>query len=139
MIRRATVEDLELILELGKAFFDASPYGGNIEFDPVAVEGLVLNVLDNGVIFLSDRGIIAGVLNPLYFNPLVQFATEIAWYAEDGQGEALKQAFETWAKEQGAAVISFSIMNTAHMATLAKRLEEDGYAPLEVAYVKGVA
>lgn len=138
MIRQATHEDIDHILKLSRAFFEASPYAGSIPFDGLAVENLIINVLDNGIIFLSERGMIAGVLNPLYFNPLVKFATEIAWYCEDGQGEALKQAFENWARENKAAVCQFSIMNTPQMALLAKRLEDDNYAPLEVAYVKGI-
>lgn len=136
-IRKASEEDVEHILEMALKFFHASPYRG-VDFDFDAVRNLIKVVMANGCVLCTDRGFIAGTLTPLYFAPTEVVATELAWWSEgpEGEGSALRDAFEDWALEQGAGAVQMSTLNTPLAPSLARHLTDNGYAPVEVAYMK---
>lgn len=137
MTRRATEDDVEFILNHAEAFHASSPYG-IIPFDRVAVEGLIRGLLIGGVIFVNDGGFLAAQVVPLMFNPRYKISNEIAWWCPDGDGQELRRAYEDWAKEEGAFVIQFSILNNERSQYMAKMLNDLDYRAIEIAYVKGV-
>lgn len=135
--RLATVEDVPRILEMAKDFFSYSVYSG-VEYDEEAVRVLVEHLLEDGCVFVSERGFIAGALVPLLFAPQFLIAQEIAWWAPAGGGRELRTMFEDWAEAMGARVVQMSTLSNANAAKLASNLSENGYVPVEIQYLKAI-
>jgi hypothetical protein len=135
VIRRATHEDVVRIVEFGAAFHAYSPYK-DIEFDAGAFGAFCGRMIEAGVILLSDTGMIAGLLNPLYFNPAVVMAAELLWWAPEGGGRELREAFEAWAAEAGAQGVQFSSLVDDRAERVRLNFERAGYAPIETAFLK---
>lgn len=92
-------------------------------------------IIEHGAIFLSDDGMIGGVLNPLYFNPAYVTAAELFWWA-GRDGTALRLAFEEWGREQGVVGMSFSGIADEHAPAIARVFRRAGYLPIETAFFK---
>lgn len=118
-------------------FVAASPYN-SVTPNLAHLEGLFHHLVEDPdkCIFVTEGGFICGLLSPLFFAPEVVIATELAWWAEDGTGEALKSSFEDWAKHMGVSAAQFSTLNNQFAPQMAARLTEDGYTPVEVGYMK---
>lgn len=69
------------------------------------VAGLVAS--DDGAVWITDGGFIAGVIEPTIISP-APVAKEMGWYSRDRSGLLLLRAFEGWARMRGAALIQLS-------------------------------
>lgn len=134
MIRPATLEDLPEVLRLAAEFHAFSPYR-DYPFDADAFAGFAGRLIEGGVIFLSEDGMIGGLLNPLYFNPAVVMAAELFWFARK-EGRQLREAFEGWARERGAVGVQASSLCDGQADKIRRNYERAGYAPMETAYLK---
>lgn len=114
-----------------------SPYSG-LHFNEAAVRQLFHKVLADGCIVVNEGGFIAGVLTPLMFAPDVFVATELVWWAPDSNGTELREWFEGWAAEVGASAVHMSALNNQHASRLTAHLDQNGYTPIEVAYLKAI-
>ena len=139
-VREATYADLPRLVQLGHQFWKHSPYEGIADFNEESLlsYGAALIEEDRSVIFTNGRGMIGGTLMPLYFGQTL-VAQEIFWYAQEG-GKELLDAFEQWAKDQGAsqvAVSSFAGETRMHklIETLYKRRK---YKATETQYLKEI-
>lgn len=110
MVRRATSADIELVASLGHKFIHAAGMPPASMAECVTFCERLLAAPEAGV-FVSERGVIAGVLAPLYYRPEHKQAVELFWWAEDRQGKALLTAFEAWAIEAGADDINMSTLD----------------------------
>jgi GNAT superfamily N-acetyltransferase len=138
MIRRATMQDIELVARLGHAFIseaDEMPDATLVECVEFAAR---LLSSETGCAFVSEKGegIIAGVIAPLYYKPSYKLAAELFWRANDGTGLQLLSAFEGWAWSQGANDVRLSTLAEFSDPLTAKLLKRRGYAPYEHHYVK---
>lgn len=133
-IRRATADDLDEIVELGAAFHVYGPYAF-VPMDRDAFHAFCRALIETGVIFLSEEGMLGGLMNPLYFNPSVTMGAELFWWAPKG-GRALRIAFEEWAKDQGGIGVQFSCLEDEHVTIARKLFERAGYRATEVGHVK---
>lgn len=134
MIRRATGKDLATAVRFAKEFHAESVHS----WIPVRDEDLVpwmSSLIENGAVFLSEHGIIGGVMAPLYFNAAFMMAVELFWWAPQ-EGRALREAYEAWAKEQGASVIQFSGQRNDRSETVEKLFRRAGYEPVETGFMK---
>lgn len=122
------------MVELGAAFHAYSPYR-DIPFSPEGFRASAERLIEAGAIFLSDDGMLGGLLVPLYFNPSVVMGAELFWWAGK-TGKPLREAFETWAKEQGAQGVQFSGLTDQRAETIRKVFERAGYAAAETAFFK---
>lgn len=136
-IRRATVEDMPRILELGAEFLAVGPYAW-VPLDLDAFAGFAAAMIERGVIILADDGMIGGCLSPFYFNPSVVMAAELFWYSPK-HGRELRAALEEWAKEQGCVALTCSGLANEREATIRRLYERAGYTATEVAFVKRFA
>lgn len=148
MIRQATVKDVDDLIEMGKRFLDYSAFSGltKVEDDDLA-RGLC-SVLDNGVIFVAEKegkiiGGICGMMSKFWFAPRTNVAAELAWWVdEEHRGSmssiALLKAFEKWAKQNGAQVISMSDLRIDEDYPAAPLFTRLGYSVAERSHVKGV-
>lgn len=135
MIRRATTDDLPEILALGAEFLAYSPHRW-IPLDAEAFAAFATQLIEGaGAIFLSEDGFIGGALAPCYFNPAYAFAAELFWFARK-DGRALREAFETWAREAGADAVTCSGLADDHEKAIRRVYARAGYEPSEVAFMK---
>lgn len=134
LIRLATADDLDRIGELGAAFHAYSPYR-DILWDADGFRAFAGKLIEAGAIFLSDDGMIGGCLVPLYFNPAVVMGAELFWWAGK-TGRGLREAFEQWAREQGAQGVQFSGLTDQRSETIHKVFQRAGYQAAETAFFK---
>lgn len=134
MIRRAGPQDLSAAVAFAKEFHAESVHSW-IPVDDEALTAWMAGLIDGGAVFLSERGIIGGVVMPMYFNPAVKIAAELFWWAPL-EGRALREAYEAWAAEQGASIIQFSGQRNDRSETIEKLFRRAGYDPVETGFMK---
>ena len=100
--RRATVDDLRHLLEMAQVEHAGSRFA-HIPFDYVHAEKSFRHFIDglSSVVFVSDGGFIGGMVQPMVFSRLWN-AYELAWFAQDGSGMELLNAFTKWAHQMRA-------------------------------------
>lgn len=101
-IRVGTEKDIPQVVSMSERLHRVSPYKG-LPFSPKKVERLSYELLDTGVILLSDDGMLAGRLIEPHFSA-VKLATELFWWSFNQNPTrklkeelALHDAFEYWA------------------------------------------
>lgn len=133
-VKRATLDDLDTAVGFAKEFHAESVHAW-IPVDDQALTSWMAGLIETGAVFLSERGIIGGVIVPLYFNPAYKIAAELFWWAPK-DGRALKKAYAAWEKEQGAAISQFSGQRNDRSDTIEKLFVRDGYTPVETGFMK---
>lgn len=130
MIRKATRNDVPDLVKLGRSFVLAI---GEEPHD-ASLANYMRGLIDHGVVFRSDKGMIGGIIVSPPWNKRRLLAQEMFWWAEDGQGLALMRAFEAWAEEQGIARrdVVFSAIGPEGRAD--KIIKRRGYAQVERSY-----
>lgn len=126
--------DFPMMVELGAKFHAASDDGG--EFCPETFTGFLELLLTEGCIFVSERGMIGGYAWPSPWAKDFLIAMEAFWWAEDGQGRALADAYEAWAKEAGAGSTRMGFIEATQPDRVERILRERGYKTLETIMVK---
>lgn len=91
------------------------------------VAGLIAS--DDGAVWVTDGGFIAGVIEPTIISP-ARVAKEMGWYSRDRSGLLLLRAFEDWARMRGATLIQLST------GAEGLDLSRFGYRIAEMAWVK---
>jgi len=135
LIRQATPDDLDRIIELGGQFLAASPYA-DLGYDRPAFGEFAIRMMEGpGAIFLSDEGFIGGLLNGLYFNPSIVMGVELFWWAKT-EGKALRNAFEAWCANNGASGMQSTGLANEREATIRKVYERAGYRACEIGFIK---
>lgn len=135
MIRLATEADIPRIVEMGRTFYRVA--WRNAAYDPEATATMLRAMIGGaGAVFVSERGMIGGLLAPVWCAPTLLHAVELFWWSRDGQGEALLEAFEDWAREAGAEEVRMSNVCGLRGEAVARKLEARGYAPCETSFRK---
>lgn len=132
MIRPATESDIPALVAMGQKFSEAA----GTPFDKGDVAEFVSALIgsENGAVFVTDGGMIGGVLSPAYSCKSWLMAVELFWWAEDRQGIRLLKAFEEWAASRGASEIRMTTL--AAIDGPQKIMARRGYAPIEISYQK---
>ena len=138
MIRPATQDDIPRLMAIAVEFWALSPLSEFVEMDEIAVCGTIERAIDGGSCFVGDKGVIMGFMAPMWAAPQHQIAVELAWYGA-GEGEALLEAFETWAKNSGAVGVQMSTVGAAHDDKIEAKLTTAGYRVAERGFFKRVA
>lgn len=148
MVRRATVMDIDVLIEMGRGFLAYSAYGQSVPFDQDQMARGLCAVLDAGVIFVAEKdgeiiGGIAGCMSALWFSPSTKIATEMAWWMKPehrGSKLAIKllREFERWGKERGASHVVMSDLVIEGGTPAGQLFEKLGYVLVERSHVKGV-
>lgn len=137
------------VVELGRNFFNASPYS-SLTFSEEATENflhLCLSRPEENICILSVEddeavGALVGSVSRLPFSDDL-VAAEIAWwmepaYRKGGQGLELKKAYEYWAEKMGAKKISMALLSGPYEKGLDRFYRNSGYHKAETAYVKDI-
>lgn len=113
MIRKATQDDLRVIVEMSAKFYPYTSYWtqSQIPFDPNHVAVVASNLIDNGVMHIAEvernvAGMIGVIFVPFLFNPEYLTAGEIIWWVEpeywnQGIGEELLLSVEEPCRDAG--------------------------------------
>lgn len=134
MIRRADLADAGTAVHFAREFHAESVHAA-IPIDVEALTAFMERLITGGAVFLSDHGIIGGLIVPAYFNPAHLIATELFWWAPV-DGQALRAAFEGWAADQGAKTIAFTGQRNDRAATIEKMFRRAGYVPVETSFIR---
>ena len=132
-IRAATPADIPRIINMIEALTQA--VNGPQAVDRLRAGETLAGLMqsDTGLVLVSDRGFIAGVIMQTVISP-EPVAAELGWYAPDGSGQALLDAFEAWAVERGARLVKLSCAGGKVQALLERR----GYRMAEVQMVRAI-
>lgn len=137
MIRAATLSDVPKLVQLAQVEHAASRFRERRFDKQVAtanMEQAVTGMLSR--VFISPMGFIAGILQPCLFNRYFT-AYELCWYAEDGAGMRLLNAFCEWAKSMRATEVVLSnyagIKDAGRFGRVMKR---SGFNALGSSYTK---
>ena len=122
------------MVELGAKFHAVSDDGG--EFCAATFTGFLKLLLAEGCIFVSERGMIGGYAWPSPWAKDFLIAMEAFWWAEDGQGRALADAYEAWAEAVGAGSTRMGYIEATQPDRVEKILIKRGYRTLETIMVK---
>ena len=136
MIRPATYDDIPAMLVMGRAFAEDAGVVARVGWDDASVADTLETLIDNddGIVLVSEQGMIGGIVAPHPFNHSVRVFSELFWRAEDGQGRALLNEAEKIARQRGANVSAMVAMDGMERTRkLYKRL---GYAYCEAQFMK---
>lgn len=135
MIRAATEEDLPDLVRLGARFHAGADLGG--VFAPATFWDFCAHLIgsDDGVVFVSEMGMLGGLIGPVPWDTTYKVANEAFWWSEDGQGRALVGAYEEWAKER-ADEVRMSLLFNKRPLPVARMLGSMGYMAAEESMVK---
>ena len=141
MIRRATVEDIPRLVEMGQRFIAETKYRDLLVGDPERIYAIIIDLLSapRGLVLVSEKdGALTGMIGLLVYNhPFSGLLTacEIVWWVEPEarsgrDGIRLLRAAEAWALEHGATHAQMVAPN-AHVGAFYERL---GYTEVETSY-----
>ncbi len=144
MIRRATIEDRDWLVQMGRRFVKETDYAGLITINPERLSAAVVSILENpeGCVLVSTAaatptGMIAMIA---YDHPFSgeRTAFEVVWWVEPearGEGVKLLRAAEQWARDKGIKKMQMVAPNE-RVAAFYQRM---GYAPVETSFQKELA
>lgn len=140
MIRIATIEDKEQVVEMARKFAEVSPYSKYIPIEKIEAmveQGLQGDPTKLIIIIDEDyRGMIAGQVSQFIYGDVLM-ATELLWWVDPSHrkskvGSELIEGFEEWAKYVGCKLITMVCLDDA----LGSYYEKRGYDLRERAYMK---
>lgn len=143
MVRRAALNDVAAIAEMGSHFLAGSGYSAHISDNPAHRSATAATLIANpdALVLVADRGdgsLVGMLILVLYAHPLSGqlFAAELVWWVEpDARGKAGLQLLvegERWARDRGAEAIQM-IAPTLDVERIYQRR---GYAATERQYQK---
>lgn len=132
MIREATYADLNRLIVMGEKFHQKSDMVAPFRDEDTA--NFLIGLIDSpqGVVLVSDEGMIGGQLVPAYCAHDWTMAVELFWWAEDGNGRQLLNAFEEWAQASGADEVRMTTL--PHLVAAEKIMNRRGYDAKEISY-----
>ena len=149
VIRRAVIDDLPSIVEVGQLFLREASGPYHITHpDPVAMTNMLLSVIQSSQSFIAiavgDGKIIGGIcmiIMPMWFAPHIFIAKEEFWYirpdARGGSTAIRLLAFaEKLALNTGAHRIVMTSIADLRGESVTKMLLRRGYSLVEHLYVK---
>ena len=150
MIRKATTNDLPVLLEMGHQFLTNTVYRHVMSENPDMLRALFVGLIESesGLLLVADHGnkvtgpdVVGTIGMSVYEHPMSgdTVSSEAFWWinpeARGGRDSVrLLRATEEWVKEQGARWM--------HMVAPSRRVghfyERLGFLPLEMHYTKAV-
>jgi len=143
-IRNATAADVPAIVAMGRTFVEAV----GLEFCDHTTTVTLSAMLDSDdaalLVAEHDGAVVAmfgGLIYPAYFNVSHRMAQELFWWTTPGErgsrlGVQLLQAFESWARERGAASVTMLSMEALRPDAVGRLYVSRGYRPFEHSFTK---
>ena len=129
-IRRARPEDIEALIEMGRALHAESPNYEDEPFEPEVLRAWLHERLhagtlltDNSAVFVAEQGgsivgVLVAIVVPRWFNRS-SIAAELTLYVAPAHRGGrtlpkLARAFEAWARKQGAVSATLGVSTGIH-------------------------
>lgn len=127
---------MPFLLQLAESFCTSIP-GETAAFCVESAEKTLSTLIGHrdGVIFVSDKGMLGASVQPLLFNNAELRAVEHFMYGDI----RLMKAYEEWAKSKGASKINIGNIHGLNHERVGQHYEKRGYVPCEHFYTKEVA
>ena len=144
MIRLAEEKDIPVMLRMGKAFFDASGYNKETQYNELDTTEMFKKLIEAGTLLTDgESGMIGFLVFPIFMNNSHIIAQELFWWVDEDKrktklGLNLLQAAEKAAKDQGASsmlMLSLNDLNGEKVNNLYKSL---GYSARETTYMRSL-
>jgi GNAT superfamily N-acetyltransferase len=136
MIRRATLEDVPALLDMGGRFSERAKLQSNVGYDPVSMKATFEALITNGhPVFISETGAIGATLTNHPFNASHVVAQELFWWSEGGEGAALLDALESYCSQEADSLIMIAL-EAIRPEAVGRLYERRGFVPLERSFVK---
>lgn len=136
MTRRGTLQDIPRIVDAARRFHAQACQPYPIDELHTASLAHTLVTEPHGAVFLTDDALIAGILTPALLNPHYRQATELLWWSDGRGGREVRQAFEEWARENGAHAVYLASTETMRGPAVGRLLQRGGYRLAETTYRK---
>lgn len=145
MIRKARLEDMPSIVEMGASAYAEAGYEHIAPFCGESMQGMAAQSITDGVAFVASeagelKGIVGYVVTPYPLNNAFQAAYEVLlWvspeHRDTGMGVSLINAAEKECKERGVNSIHLAHMGSNYQKAQ-KLYELNGYERSEICYTK---
>ncbi len=144
MIRRAALEDLPSIVEVGEKFHAASALADVSTFDPAFFAETMARYIEDRAPFRAGvfvwgrepQGVIAGAVYPSWFNGGQLTGMDLFWWLEPEArnfktAKAMLDRLEDWAKGEGAVWFTMAATETLRPDAVEALYRRRGYVPAE--------
>jgi len=148
MVRDATAEDEDAVLEMARQFVAFAPYSDTFTTTDEELRLTIKHFIETTKAFVAEVdgkvvGMLCAVLTPVWYAPSHKAAVELVWWVDPAHrkgmsGIRLVQAFEKWAKEQGASMVSMSNLEVDDNGLVANMLNRFGYRMSEQTHSKRI-
>ena len=150
IVRRALVEDIERVADLGQKFFDESGYVGLIEFDRPTILDLIEKSFDdqyNFGIFVAETDLIIGIAGimavPFFFNRNHSIAQELFWYVEPDErggraGIMLYHAIDQWVRQKASTILGMTALENESRESVESFYKKMGFKPSDHGWIKEI-
>ena len=148
MIRMATASDEESLLAMARDFVAFSPYADLATATDQELRATIQWLTNNATIFIADKdnrpvGLLVAVISPLWYAPSCKVASEMAWWIDPQHrtgmaATRLVQAFEKWAKDNGAKAVCMSNLDVENATAVSRMLNKLGYTSTEQTHTKRI-
>jgi len=147
-IRHAEPDDLNVLLEMGRDFFDNSPNGAFTTFDENSLTSTLIALMSGvagGSLLVAEAdgqvvGMAACVVFPFYANHSTLIGQEMFWWVNPehrkGIGGSLLDELEAEAKRKGAKVFLGAHLSGERNAAFERLYRRRGYTPAENTHLR---
>lgn len=136
MIRRAVIDDLPQLMEMGARFAERAKLADHVNYNPPDMLATFKALIWGGhPLFIGERGAIGATCTPHPFNSAHIAAQELFWWSEGRDGLALLKALTAHCSEHAHSLrmITLEAVEPERTGRLYERL---GFKPLEHSYIK---
>lgn len=136
MIRRATLDDIPALLEIGARFSNRANLAGHVGYDAASLEATLRFMIDGDhPVFVGDAGTIGATVFPHPFNHAHKAAQELFWWSEGREGLALLNALTEHCRANCDSLTMITLEAVDPVRT-GELYERKGFRPLEHSYIK---
>lgn len=144
MVRNATEQDIQAILDLSREFWKFTRY--TEAFDEETTLPMIILSMDHDLMLVNEvdgrvNGFLAAIKAPLLASSEAMQAVELAWYIEPQKrggaiGIRLIQEMETKAREQGIKYFNMASMQSSMPDVINRMYDKMDYVHSETIYTK---
>ena len=151
MIREATIDDIPIIVEWGKAFFEYAIKDKGLQFDPTDFVKYCIEHMESptGVILIAEDpagvslGMLSGIVDSNFMDSSQLIAEEKWWWVPSEHrgkkiGSALHKEFTQYGKRLGASVLVMTSIGAEDEQSVKDYYTNSGFKYLETQVIKGI-
>lgn len=145
IVRPANSDDVQSIVRMGRAFWDAIPYNDGIPYCPDSLAMTCNQMIAQGLLVYAHTdkpvGAVGALCSPLFTNRDYLVAAELFWWVEpeyrnSGVGVRMESKLKELAKQAGVYRLSMMAVEGLELEKAAALYERMGYQPTERTWSK---